>query len=365
MKIDWRIIKRWATATASIQEKKEVETWGRENEQNRNFLKDTFAYYRQEGMIENPSPEDIKRVWKKLDPYRRARIVWIKRLSAVAASILIGWGIFIGNKLSQQETEKINPMQTSVRLITANGKRYELNKETCITSLIAPLPPHTTNSSSDSNEETTEHYNEIIVPRCGHYMLTLPDGSRIYMNAESTLRFPSRFGKERRVYLSGEAYFEVERDTLHPFWVEYENTCLQVLGTKFNIKAYPSTPSFTTLSSGCIRISHAKQTLTLKPGEQCEINTEGTQLHHPDLMTVLAWKNGEFIFKDTTLEDIMHELARWYDMKVEYETEELKKMQFYLYVERSGTLSEVLDKMALTNRIKYRIDGNKITLKKR
>ena len=195
--------------------------------------------------------------------------------------------------------------------------------------------------------------------------LTLSDGTVVFLNSESRLTYPSHFnGDTRNVTLQGEAYFEVTQDSLRPFLVEFEGACVKVLGTQFNVRAYPTGPSFTTLVSGCVKIVHKNQVLQLEPGQQCEVREEKMLLHNADLMTVLAWKNGEFIFKDVALETIMDELARWYDMQVDYETEDLKKMRFYLYVERSENLEEVLQKIALTNQVKYRVNGKKIIIQR-
>ena len=195
--------------------------------------------------------------------------------------------------------------------------------------------------------------------------LYLPDGTLVWLNAGSKMSYAQDFGiNERSLNLSGEAYFEVTQDSLRPFLVEFEGACVKVLGTQFNVRAYPTGPSFTTLVSGCVKIVHKNQVLQLEPGQQCEVREEKMLLHNADLMTVLAWKNGEFIFKDVALETIMDELARWYDMQVDYETEDLKKMRFYLYVERSENLEEVLQKIALTNQVKYRVNGKKIIIQR-
>lgn len=366
MEIEWRIIKRWATGKASPQEEREVEKWGKASKRNRTFLKNARRYYEAEGIVEDPSPAETERAWKKLDPRRRARIRRLERIGAIAAGILIVWNILpYRESLRPEETEPTGPQQATVNLITADGNRYELNEEICIDSLLTGNNSHSERNRPTTQQQQTERYNEIIVPRCGYYRLTLPDGSHVHLNAESTLRFPEKFGQERQVYLTGEAYFEVKRDTLRPFRVAYGTTRLQVLGTRFNVKAYPENPSYTTLVSGSVRVEYENRTLLMHPGEQYEMSSQGIFLHHPDLMTVLAWKNNEFIFKNTPLEEIMGELVRWYNMEVEYETEELKKMPFYLYVDRNGSLPDILKKIALTNRINYTIDGNKIILEKR
>ena len=264
--------------------------------------------------------------------------------------------------------EKTFSRTIPVRLITSDGIQHDLNKGTLKDSLKVGFKNEISEGlqlgTVIQKKEMTERFHEIIVPRCGEYRLVLSDGTRIYLNAESSLRFPDVFGDERKVYLTGEAYFEVTQDSLRPFLVEFEGACVKVLGTQFNVRAYPTGPSFTTLVSGCVKIVHKNPVLQLEPGQQCEVREEKMLLHNADLMTVLAWKNGEFIFKDVALETIMDELARWYDMQVDYETEDLKKMRFYLYVERSENLEEVLQKIALTNQVKYRVNGKKIIIQR-
>ena len=369
MKIYWKIIRNWALGEASEKEKQEVERWGEMGEENRNFLEDTYNYYCEESMVENPSPENMKRVWRKLDPYRQMRRRRMRQMSLVAASVILGIGIFWGDHFfSGVKMEKTFSRTIPVRLITSDGIQHDLNKGTLKDSLKVGFKNEISEGlqlgTVIQKKEMTERFHEIIVPRCGEYRLVLSDGTRIYLNAESSLRFPDVFGDERKVYLTGEAYFEVTQDSLRPFLVEFEGACVKVLGTQFNVRAYPTGPSFTTLVSGCVKIVHKNQVLQLEPGQQCEVREEKMLLHNADLMTVLAWKNGEFIFKDVALETIMDELARWYDMQVDYETEDLKKMRFYLYVERSENLEEVLQKIALTNQVKYRVNGKKIIIQR-
>lgn len=289
--------------------------------------------------------------------------------NTVAASVILGIGIFWGDHFfSGVKMEKTFSRTIPVRLITSDGIQHDLNKGTLKDSLKVGFKNEISEGlqlgTVIQKKEMTERFHEIIVPRCGEYRLVLSDGTRIYLNAESSLRFPDVFGDERKVYLTGEAYFEVTQDSLRPFLVEFEGACVKVLGTQFNVRAYPTGPSFTTLVSGCVKIVHKNQVLQLEPGQQCEVREEKMLLHNADLMTVLAWKNGEFIFKDVALETIMDELARWYDMQVDYETEDLKKMRFYLYVERSENLEEVLQKIALTNQVKYRVNGKKIIIQR-
>ena len=195
--------------------------------------------------------------------------------------------------------------------------------------------------------------------------MTLADGTRVMLNSDSRIRFPDEFeGNERRVYVQGEVYFKVAHDENCPFFVETEAMTVRVLGTEFNVKAYEETGTATTLVSGRVGVKTETDSLTLVPGEQCEVDEVSGRLtvREADLVTVLAWKNGEFVFKDVALKDMMNELSRWYDMEVVYESEALKNDRYYIYVERSKMLEEVLDKVALTGNMKYKMDGKKVII---
>ena len=159
-------------------------------------------------------------------------------------------------------------------------------------------------------------------------------------------------------------YFKVAHDEDCPFFVETGVMTVRVLGTEFNVKAYAENEVMTTLVSGRVMVKRGLDSLTLAPGEQCEVDKQTGLLtvKEADLVTTLAWKNGEFVFKNVTLENMINELSRWYDMEVVYESEALKDDRYYIYVERSKTLEEVLDKVTLTGNMKYRIDGKKVII---
>ena len=234
MKIDWKIIRNWALGEASEKEKQEVERWGEMGEENRNFLEDTYNYYCEESMVENPSPENMKRVWRKLDPYRQMRRRRMRQMSLVAASVILGIGIFWGDHFfSGVKMEKTFSRTIPVRLITSDGIQHDLNKGTLKDSLKVGFKNEISEGlqlgTVIQKKEMTERFHEIIVPRCGEYRLVLSDGTRIYLNAESSLRFPDVFGDERKVYLTGEAYFEVTQDSLRPFLVEFEGACVKAV----------------------------------------------------------------------------------------------------------------------------------------
>lgn len=188
----------------------------------------------------------------------------------------------------------------------------------------------------------------ISTPRGGTYHVTLADGTNIWLNAGSTLRYPARFdGAERIVELEGEAYFEVKKTPTKriPFTVKSNGQAISVLGTEFNVAAYADEPTVrTVLVEGSVKIvAHtAKREVLLKPGEEAVLSSAGIQTREANVASVTAWKTGKFRFDDTELHEIMNQLSRWYDVEVEYRGV-IKKTYFYGVMNRDETLAGVLE----------------------
>lgn len=210
--------------------------------------------------------------------------------------------------------------------------------------------------------------NTISTPRGGQYTLTLPDGTKVWLNAASSLKFPTAFSKvnERKVALSGEAYFEVAKLKI-PFIVTTDQQKVEVLGTHFDINAYPDEPhTRTTLLEGSIRVSSLKtgHEVTLSPGEASILKPAGLSVQKADMERNTDWKNGVFIFKNESLEEIMRKLARWYDVEVVYEPGAPRQETFSGSVSKYDLISKVLRKLELTGEVRFRIQGKKITVLK-
>jgi ferric-dicitrate binding protein FerR (iron transport regulator) len=219
------------------------------------------------------------------------------------------------------------------------------------------------NDGNTSNEVT---YNTISTPRGGQYQVELPDGSLVWLNAASTLRFPTSFvGKERRVQINGEVYMEIAKNKTMPFIVNVNNAEVQVLGTHFNVMAYNEESALqTTLLEGSIRfVSDGKASL-LKPGQQMQLSKSGQArvINDVDLGQVVAWKNGLFVFDDNNIETIMRQLARWYDVEIQYQSRDMQQI-FVGEVPRNSKLSDVLKVLELAGNIKFEIEGKKIIVK--
>ena len=196
------------------------------------------------------------------------------------------------------------------------------------------------NGASDGKIMT----NTLRTPRGGQYKLTLPDGTKVWMNAASSITYPASFtGNKRIVSVSGELYFEVVKNAAQPFLVEVEDkSSIEVLGTSFNINAYDNeSSSKTTLIDGKVRVKKGDQSDILQPGQQARIGDAITIAPRVDLDQILAWKNGNFNFEDMPLSEIMRQLERWYDIEVRYEGA-IPAIKFHGKMSRGVALSDVI-----------------------
>jgi transmembrane sensor len=240
--------------------------------------------------------------------------------------------------------------------------------------------------SVDGNAEG-DGLNTLSTAKGETYQLRLSDGSKVWLNAESSLTYRTslRGGKSdesdingvsanekdfRRVKLTGEAYFEIEKDSVRPFIVESEGQEVKVLGTHFNIKAYADEKTVvTTLLEGSVDVRRSslpassinQVELVLKPGEQA-LNTGNIKVEKADTEAAVAWKAGHIVFKDKSLEDIMRELSRWYNVSVVYAPNAPKGVTFSGAVSRNRNISTVLERMQTTGSVKFEIEGNKVTV---
>lgn len=206
-------------------------------------------------------------------------------------------------------------------------------------------------------------YNTLINPRGSKVVaISLSDGTKVWLNAESTLRYPTAFaGNERKVEISGEAYFEVAHNAQMPFYVTKGGMEIKVLGTHFNVNTYDDgSPASVTLLEGSVRVSNEGKHSLLIPGQQARMNGGAIRIvEDVDMDEVLAWKNGKFQFgENTSIETIMNQVARWYNVQVEYKG--TVNQHFWGSVSRDVNVSQVLHKIESTGGVKFRIDGNKV-----
>jgi len=215
-------------------------------------------------------------------------------------------------------------------------------------------------------ENNAASYNTLETPKGKQYSVVLPDGSKVWLNAASSLKYPTAFtGNERKVELTGEAYFEVVHNNKQPFRVVTANQTIEDIGTYFNINAYQDEPVIkTTLLEGSIKISENGRSAILKPGEQAQIMVNSSKINinlNADAEEAIAWKNGRTQFNNADIKSIMRMLSRWYNIDVVYQGN-INESGFGGSVSRSKNISEVLKVLELTGELHFKIEGRKVTV---
>ena len=307
----------------------------------------------------------------------RSYVLWKGIAAAAAVLLTVALGIILYPKKVRYNEPQLatdKPAATnSARLALSNGTEIELDK---VVGKIAKESGIEIINDQDGNlvYNLTGHgdikhdplaFNTIKTPRGGHYKLILPDGSKVWLNAESSLRFPVSFsGTTGRVELKGEGYFEVSKSR-KKFEVATGNISVEVLGTHFNINAYDNAEQHTvSLLEGRVNVRQGKLNRILKPGEQALLTEVGHEINvrtDIDTEAVTAWKNGVFQFNNTELKDIMHELERWYDVDVNENN--IPRKKFNGTISRDVKLSEVLAMIELTSNLHFKIEGRSIIMK--
>lgn len=314
---------------------------------------------------------------------------WLKYAAAAVIVCMLSAGIlfYLKNTRSLPISDNlalshvIKPGGNKATLTLANGKKISLtdanNGEVARQSGVSITKSkdgelvYAAESSTDKKPEVAISYNMIETPKGGQYQINLPDGSRVWLNAGSSLKYPASFAslKERKVILNGEAYFEVVHNASLPFRVVTNSQEVEDIGTEFNINSYADESIKTTLIEGSVKISDSKkayapkQGIVLRPGQMAtnEADKNSIAVHHVNTASIIAWKSGYFVFNDENIRDIMKDLARWYDFDVEYQGD-MSNVQFHGNYLRSRNLYKLLNAIELTNKVKFKIEGRRITV---
>lgn len=215
---------------------------------------------------------------------------------------------------------------------------------------------------SEVLEHLTAHHsllNTISTPEGGQYQIILPDGTKVWLNAATTLTYPDRFrGKYREVEIAGEAYFKVADNDQQPFRIRSRGQQTEVLGTELNITAYPGEhETRTTLVSGAVKVGARRQSLQLIPGQQAVLTASGIHTRQVDIASATAWKDGLFVFRQTDLKEVLLSLSRWYNISVD--TSFMPDRKFNGRISRSVGLRQVLRMMEKSSDLKFKIEGER------
>lgn len=268
----------------------------------------------------------LEKVNKEIDGKVKKQVPWLRYAAACLLLFSIG-AYFWWPKNDMRTVADIAPGNTKATLTLANGTIVTLDSaghQSIQQGKTAVLQQGGLLQYDAGDAGNEVQYNMLTTPRGGQFRIILPDGSKVWLNAASSIRYPTAFaGKERLVEITGEAYFEVVHHSDMPFIVQMQKgNKVEVLGTHFNINTYPDEPSMqTTLLEGAVRISNATGQSVLSPGQQAQVaeNNNIRIVQAKNTAQVIAWKDGLFNFDDASLEDVMRQLSRWYDIEVVYE----------------------------------------------
>lgn len=308
--------------------------------------------------------------------------VWTRVAVAASIALLLGTGIFYFSKPKQQpvqvveKPQEITPGGNRGILTLSNGKQIILSdisakdiiakegkkEEVTIKMNANGVITYIINPDADAPKENADSFNTLSTPTGGQYNIVLADGTKVYLNAVSSIKYPTQFnGNQRMVELEGEAYFEVAKNKNKPFIVKSGDQSIEVLGTHFNVHAYHNESVVkTTLLEGSVAVNYRDQKAILKPGQQSNVsdNTTKIKIKEVDTEAAIAWKNGRFKFDNADLKTVMRQLERWYGVKVEYRGD-VSDVRFNGGTFMNKNLSEVLKVLELSN-IKFKVEGKTI-----
>ena len=360
------------------------------------IIEEWYASFEEKELLNTPSEKDLAKVKRSI--YSRLRhdlnittsvvSIYKKRLFRVSAAaillLMMGGSYFLffqsfnHGKVLVQAKQKVNndvvpPSTNKATLTLADGKKIELDSSGNGTLALQGkinvikqdngLIVYKGEVSADENK-----FNTLTVPKGSKPMkLLLEDGSLVWLNVASSITYPTAFaGSERRVEITGEAYFEITKNKGKPFIVKKKNddAQVQVLGTHFNVNAYDDEAVLkVTLLEGAVDVSKGGNHALLKPGQQALISKEASRvLNNVDLEEVMAWKNGRFYFDGADIKTVMRQVEKWYNVDVSYESE--IPYSFVAKISRNVNASELLKILQLTELVHFRIEGNKITVMK-
>lgn len=386
-----KLIALYLTDGLALKEQAELDLWIKKSDHNA-FIFDKIKD--KEGIsaalreledidAENALQQVRKRIVGKQKVEKVKVVSYWSRIAAAAIFIVIGaFSLFYFNRLNTHNAdaisylEDVKPGTNNAVLVLPNGKSINLSEAK--SGVVIDQRKLAYNDGTEINGvngvKTTSELNTLSIPKGGQYQVVLPDGTHVWLNAASSLKFPSAFKSTKRsVELIGEAYFEVAKSKTQPFVVVTNNQEVEVLGTHFNLNSYTDEKcTRTTLLEGSVRVSlfglkglkSPANFIKLVPGQQSVNHNHSLEVIAVDTETVVDWKNGDFIFKRENLSQIMRKVARWYDVEVVYDSNVDLNQTFSGQVSRSKNISEILKGLQFTGRIKFRIQNKTVTVMK-
>lgn len=323
---------------------------------------------------------DKKEAWAEIQNKIEVPVkkLYIWKYAAAAAVVLLASTIYFSkNKLNDKQPNKvvvakavINPGTDKAILVLASGEQVALSKGSVYNSNGVHSNGTEIIYKNNASEKAAIAYNYLTIPRGGQFFIKLADGTQVWLNSDSKLKFPVSFidGEPRQVELVyGEAYFDVSPSTAHKgshFNVLTNNQNVEVLGTEFNIKAYQDSPGiYTTLVEGKVSLTGSFQSTNLKPGEQAVLDNHSIRVGAVDVFNEVSWKEGVFSFQEMPLKEIMKVLERWYDIKTVFKNKNIENSTFNGILDKNQKIEEILNIISNTNKIPYEINQKTVIFK--
>lgn len=386
--IDWDIILRKIKGRISASEEEILENWLKANPEHLRYYNEAVKFYKKEisdfdlDLIPSTTIPFLEKLNRKSRGIRFRRL--IQYVAAIILPVIVVLSVWFYQKGSAEKPEFADNKAPSVmgsvgnkaRLITSTGRSVilETDRAAIIEDASGAKISNDSlgglkyqNESSVKSEE--EIYNSLITPKGGEYKLELADGTKVWLNCDSELKYPVAFiGKSRKVVLTGEAFFEVTKNS-KPFIVETTDMTMEVLGTRFNVSAYKNEKTIqTTLVNGSLKVGTKNlgvpQSILLVPGKQANLDKEKGTLdsNEVDVSLYTSWIDGYFKFKDQSLEAIMRNISRWYDIDVNFESQQLKEKKLTGKIYRFDDFTVIFSMIRKISGTKIEIKDNIVTI---
>ncbi|WP_316839699.1 FecR family protein [Pedobacter gandavensis] len=391
------LIEKYIDGTCTIEEREQLLNWYRSQQKEivewpaTVGMDENSVYQRIFSKVEQGIELEIPRLEETIPSGKIASRTSIFSWQKVAAAAAVVLTSSIGIYFYQQHTKTPQPIQLVFKnevkpggdkaiLKLADGSELELDeagndllaqrKDIDFSHTKGGQLVYNKQSGSSSDDANTLKYNTVSTPKGGQYRIILPDGTKVWLNAASSIRFPTVFQPgERKVNISGEVYFEVAKNKHQPFRVISDAQILEVLGTKFNINAYTDQAQIsTTLAEGSVKLGRIQTNdyQILKPGQQAQMSNKDLsppKISTVDLEEALAWKNEAFVFNNTPTTEVMKQMERWYNVEVQYKGA-VPNLYFTGVIPRDSNLSTFLRVLEGTGGVKFGIEQNKVIIQK-
>jgi len=358
--------------------REEVKAWLEESEGNKEYFREFQRVYLefQWGVYAREVKSDFNLLRKKLRKHSSLQ-VWYGVAAAVVILLSVG-GMLLWNSGEIEEKPvqvakkvTIQPGKSQAILVLSSGEEVAMGnvsrqlEEKDGTSVVVSETGRISYQSAEGKggitKDTARVMNRLVIPRGGEFNLTLSDGTRVWLNAETELRYPVQFnGKERVVYLKGEAYFEVSKNKEKPFLVQVDDMSVKVYGTEFNVNTYNNIE--TVLVTGSVSMNQGGKEVLLKPNQKGVFDQVSGKItvEDVDVLAYVSWKNGDFIFRNESLNSIMDKLSRWYGLEVLYQDARLQNVRLSGNLKRYKDVRELFVSFEKISDARFKVQGNKV-----